>query len=49
MNIGIYGISGRMGGAILRIAMEKGHRHTGAFDAPGSKYIPQNAMCFINE
>ncbi len=49
MNIGICGISGRMGGAILRISIEKGHRLTGAFDAPGSKYLSQNAMGIIND
>lgn len=49
MNIGISGISGRMGGAILRIAIEKGHRLAGAFEAPGSKYISQNAMSIVDD
>ena len=48
MNIGIYGISGRMGNAILNVAIEKGHRLAGAFDAPGSKFISQNAMTFAD-
>lgn len=48
MNTGITGISGRMGAAILRIMIEKGHRLTGAFDAPDSKFISQNAMSIVN-
>ena len=37
MNIGICGIGGRMGAAILNIAVERGHNLAGAFDAAGSK------------
>ncbi len=48
MNIGIYGIGGRMGSAILRIATERGHRLAAAFDAEGSPMIGRNAKEIIN-
>lgn len=49
MNTGICGISGRMGTAILRILTEKGHSLTGAYDAPDSGFISQNAMTLVND
>ena len=39
MNIGICGIGGRMGNAILRIALERCHKLYAAFDAEKSPYI----------
>jgi len=43
MNIGICGIGGRMGNAILRIMTERGHKLHAAFDAEGSPLINTNA------
>jgi 4-hydroxy-tetrahydrodipicolinate reductase len=43
MNIGICGIGGRMGNAILRIMIERGHKLHAAFDAEGSPLINKNA------
>lgn len=43
MNIGVSGIGGRMGAAILRIAVERGHTLSAAFDADNSTVISKNA------
>ncbi|HOV07739.1 MAG: 4-hydroxy-tetrahydrodipicolinate reductase [Spirochaetes bacterium ADurb.Bin218] len=48
MNIGICGISGRMGHAILRIMVERGHRLSAAFDATTSPLIGKNAKEIVN-
>jgi 4-hydroxy-tetrahydrodipicolinate reductase len=48
MNIGICGIGGRMGNAILRIMTERGHNLTAAFDAAGSPLIDKNAHELVN-
>jgi 4-hydroxy-tetrahydrodipicolinate reductase len=37
-----------MGAAILNIAVERGHKLTGAFDAAGSKYSGMNATNIVN-
>ncbi len=47
MNIGICGIGGRMGNAILRIAVERGHKLCAAFDAAGSPLINTNASLLV--
>ena len=49
MNIGICGIGGRMGRAILRVMVERGHTLSAAYDAPGSKLIGANAMNIVND
>jgi len=48
MNIGICGIGGRMGNAILRISTERGHKLGAAFDADGSPLINKNAKELVN-
>ena len=48
MNIGICGIGGRMGNAILRIMIERGHKLHCAFDAEGSNLINRNAKELVN-
>ncbi len=48
MNIGICGIGGRMGDAILRISTERGHKLGAAFDADGSPLINKNAQDLVN-
>lgn len=44
MRFGIYGVGGRMGNAILRIMIERGHTLGAALDAENSPYISKNAM-----
>jgi len=44
MNIGICGIGGRMGNAILRVTVDKGHKLGAALDADGSPLINKNAI-----
>jgi len=48
MNIGICGIGGRMGTAILRIMTERGHNLCAAFDADGSPMINKNTKELVN-
>ncbi len=48
MNIGICGVGGRMGNAILRIMVERGHRLQAAFEVEGSPLINKNASELIN-
>jgi 4-hydroxy-tetrahydrodipicolinate reductase len=48
MNIGICGIGGRMGNAILRISTERGHKLCAAFDAEGSPLLNKNAKTLID-
>ncbi len=48
MRFGIYGVSGRMGSAILRIMIEKGHTLGAAIDADNSPYISKNAKEIVN-
>ncbi|PKL18453.1 MAG: 4-hydroxy-tetrahydrodipicolinate reductase [Spirochaetae bacterium HGW-Spirochaetae-5] len=48
MNIGICGIGGRMGNAILRISTERGHKLGAAFDADGSPLLNKNAKELVN-
>ena len=48
MKIGLYGTGGRMGHAILRIMVERGHKLSAAFDAQGSSYISENAMKIVD-
>jgi len=43
MKIGICGISGRMGGAILTTMLERNHELACAFDAPDSPHIGKDA------
>ncbi len=48
MNIGICGIGGRMGQAILRIMTERGHKLHAAFDADGSPLMNKNCIELVN-
>ena len=48
MNIGICGIGGRMGNAILRIMTERGHKLHAAFDIEGSPLINKNCRELVN-
>ena len=48
MNIGICGAGGRMGNAILRIMIERGHKLYAAFDAEGSPLINKNCRELVN-
>jgi len=48
MNIGICGAGGRMGNAILRIMIERGHKLHAAFDAEGSPLINKNCRELVN-
>lgn len=48
MNIGICGIGGRMGNAVLRISGERGHKLQAAFDAESSPLINKNAKELVN-
>ncbi len=48
MNIGICGIGGRMGQAILRIMTERGHKLQAAFDVDGSPMINKNCKELVN-
>lgn len=48
MNIGICGIGGRMGHAILRIATERGNKIHAAFDTEDSPLINKNCKELVN-
>lgn len=48
MNIGICGVGGRMGNAILRIMIERGHKLKAAFEAEGSPFIGRNSREFVD-
>jgi len=48
MNIGICGIGGRMGYAILRIMTERGHTLHAAFDAETSPMINKNCRMLVD-
>jgi 4-hydroxy-tetrahydrodipicolinate reductase len=43
VKIGVFGASGRMGRAVLRMALERGHTVGGAFEAPSSPFIGRDA------
>lgn len=48
MKIAICGIGGRMGIAVLRILVEKGHQLSAAFDIEGSPFINTNANRLVH-
>ena len=48
MNIAICGIGGRMGIAVLRIMVERGHKLSAAFDIEGSPFINTNANRLVH-
>lgn len=43
VKIGVYGASGRMGRAVMRIALERKHSISGAFESPQSPFIGRDA------
>lgn len=48
MNIAICGIGGRMGIAVLKIMVERGHKLSAAFDIEGSPFINTNANRLVH-
>jgi 4-hydroxy-tetrahydrodipicolinate reductase len=43
LKIGVYGASGRMGRAVIRISLERKHTIAGAFESPRSEFIGRDA------
>lgn len=48
MNIGVCGAAGRMGTAIMRLSLERGHVITAAFDAPSSPHKGKDVSALVH-